>query len=317
MLPPVSDSADVEAETTPTFGALPYAAVAPATRKALKLYFRATGPDWVQRILLVGAPFMLLVVVLVWAGMPRSWLPVPAWLGLLMFSGGMVLDRIAARHASLATVDDVVASELLRSQELALKRAGIAQVDLRWPHGCGFRNTLPKDSDKKYGGAFRGQRTSAKDYKRRWTPQEYTRVNFGHEHLFVYQVAIDLTTGLALEEVTREFAYRDIVNVVTSGERSTLHILSSRRRAKAARYWLPRGGTISGTALIRDAEQTVSLRLRNGEDVLLARWMGTEGPIQPDEVRVNTEATARLVAYLRELRQQPARVQVAPRIVRH
>jgi hypothetical protein len=313
---PVAQSDDLEAETTPTFGALPYFPIAPATRRAVKRYFKSHGPDWVQRILIVGAPFMLCVVAGVWAGMPREWLSFPAGLGLLGFSVGVVLDRVAARRASLGTIDDVVASELLRSQQMALLRAGIAQVDLRWPHGCGFRNSFMKDNEKTYGGALRSRKVG-KDYKLRWTPQEYTRVNFGHEHLFVYQVAIDLTTGLALEEVTREFAYRDIVTVVTSGERTTLHLRTHRALAKAKKYWLPRGATVSGTALIRDGEQTVSLRLRSGEDVLLARWVGAQGAIQPDEVRVNTEATARLMGYLRELRQQPARVQVAPRIVRH
>jgi len=259
---------------------------------------------------------MLCVVAGVWAGMPREWLTVPAGLGWLGFSVGIVMDRIAARRASLATIDEVIASELLRSQELALRRAGIEQVDLRVPHGCGFRSSLKKDSDKQYGGGFRAHKTG-KDYKLRWTPQEYTRVNFGHEYLFVYQVAIDLTTGLALEEVTREFAYRDIVTVVTSGERTTLQVLTLRKLAKAAKYWLPRGATISGRALIRDGEQTVSLRLRSGEDVLLARWVGAEGSIEPDEVRVNKESTARLVETLRTLREQPTRVQVAPRIVRH
>ena len=241
----------------------------------------------------------------------------PAVLGGLGFAAGIVLDRIAALRASLTTIDEVIANELARSQELALRRAGITQADLRWPQGCGFRNSLKKDCDKKYGGAFKRHKTG-KDFKLRWTPQEYTLVNFGQEHLFVYHVAIDLTTGLAFEEITREFAYRDIVTVVTSGERQTLQITNPRKLAKAKKYWLPRGATLTGkTTLIRDGEQKVSLRLTSGEDVLLARWVGAEGAIQPDEVRVNTEATARLVAQLRELRQQPVRVQVAPRIVRH
>ena len=309
--------AQAEAKTTPTYGALPYLAIRPATRKALKRYFKARGPDWVQRILIVGAPLMLFAMAAVWADIPRGWLIVPASLGALGFAAGIVLDRIAALRASLTTIDEVIVNELARSQELALRRAGITQADLRWPQGCGFRNSLQKDSDKKYGGAFRAHKTG-KDFKLRWTPQEYTLVNFGQEHLFVYHAAIDLTTGQAFEEITREFAYRDIVTVVTSGERQTLVITNPRKLAKAKKYWLPRGATLTGkNTLIRDGEQTVSLRLRSGEDVLLASWRGAEGAIQPDEVRVNTEATARLLAQLRELRQQPARVQVAPRIVRH
>ncbi|HKU36512.1 MAG TPA: hypothetical protein VJR89_00155 [Polyangiales bacterium] len=307
---------DADVESTPTYGSLPYVPVSKRTRKALKRYFKAVGPDWVQRILIVGAPLLLCVVIAVWAGLPRVWLKIPAWLGLAAFGVGVVLDRIAARRASLAQIDDVVASELLRSQELAVWRAGIAQVDLRWPMGCGFRNGPPPEGDKKYGGAF-CRRKVGKDKKLRWTPQEYTRVNFGHQHLFVYHVAIDLTTGQPVAETTHEFAYRDIVSVVTNGERTTVTLTSSTKLKKASKYWLPRGATLSGVTLQRDGEQTVSLKLRDGGEILLARWSGVQGEIEPDEVKVNTESTARLIGYLRELRQQPERIQVAPRIVRH
>lgn len=307
---------DADAESTPTYGSLPYVPVSRATRKAIKRYFTAIGPDWVQRILIVGAPLLLCVVAGVWAGMPRHWLKVPAWLGLAAFGVGVVLDRIASRRASLATIDDVIASELLRSQELAVWRAGIAQVDLRWPQGCGFRNVQPKDSDKKYGGAMRRSKLG-KDKKLRWTPQEYTRVNFGHAHLFVYQVAIDLTTGQPVEEVTHEFAYQDVVSVVTSGERTTTKLVTRKQKSRALKYWVHHGATLSGLFIQRDGEQTVSLRLRDGSDVLLARWNGVQGIHEPDEVRVNTESTARLIGYMRELRQLPERVQVVPKIVRH
>ena len=309
----MSESDDADVEYSPPS----YERVEKATRKAVKRYFKAKGPDWVQRILIAAAILLPCVALSLWFDLPREWLKLPALLGCGGFFAGIVFDRIYALQASRAEVDEVVRSELERSQDLALRRAGITKDDLRVEQGCVFRNSLKKDSDKKYGGAFRAHKGNTKDYKLRWTPQEFTRVNFGQDQLFIYHVAIDLTTGQAFEEVTREIAYRDIVSVETNGERVTKPILSTRKLLKAGRYWASRGGVISGTTLITDGEQTVTLRLRSGEDVLLARWVGIEGPIQPDEVQVNNQATAHLTKQLRELRQDPVRVRVAPRVVRH
>jgi hypothetical protein len=67
------------------------------------------------------------------------------------------------------------------------------------------------------GGAFFGI-THGRDRKIRFTPLHTTVINFTQHQLVIYQCALDLTTGKALNEAVDEYFYQDIVSVTTQSQ---------------------------------------------------------------------------------------------------
>lgn len=286
--------------------------ITPAIRKRVKLYFLARGPDRPKQVLYFGAPAMGLLIFGALAGMPRGLVAVLSILGAVAFAVAAALAVWALRRASEREVDIVISSDVERVQYLALELAQLTEADLRHPEPCVFRNAR---SERDFGGAYLGNKLG-KDELRRWTPIDVTSVHFGHHQLFVYRCAIDLTTGEAVYEDTREISYTDIVSVVTHTERLTKSIPKDKKK-DVIKYWRQRGATLVGTTMQLDGLLTVSLQLGNGEELEIARWEGVRDGVQPPEAPVQIATTARLRSMVRESKQRAAATSRGPRIVRH
>jgi hypothetical protein len=217
--------------------------------------------------------------------------------------------------ANTREVDVVAHTDFVASQALAMQRLPLTAADLKHREPCRFRSALDA-RPLKLAGAFKASKRGKKDKQLRWTPQDITVVNFGHEQLLIYQCVIDLTTGRRIHEDRREVMYRDVLSVETSTETVTVLLRGSRGR-KLEAYWQRKGVRIDHEVLQADARQTISLLLASGDRVQLAAWDGYSGGVLSADDALNNAACTRLRALLREIK-QPAVVAERPaRIVRH
>ncbi len=282
-------------------------------RARVMTYFGPTPPDVPRYMIYVGGPLLVALTVGTFYGLPRTLVAGSALLGVLAFAVGAVVAWHARHRATDADLDFIIASDVERAVRLARDRAQLSASDLRYQDGCAYRN---QRIERDYPGAFVRQKKCA-DEKLRWTPLDITVVHFGHQQLFVYCCAIDLTTGHPLHEVTREIFYPDIVSVVTQQDRDLKLVSTDKKSRKLVKYWSKRGAPIVNGMVHRDGPRRVTLQLANGEPLELASLEGLRNGMQPDETKDHVEATSRLRARLREAKQRTAPVARLPRIVRH
>lgn len=317
MLPPVlGRPSQVVIETTP-----PGDAITSATRRKVRAYFASKGPDWVKRILIWGFPAMALLGAGVAFGLPLvlvRWLAMVA--SMVFLVAAIVEERAKKREL---TVDVVIACDFERAQRIALDRAQLSLTDLRDPECCAFlRERIP--ASENYGKAF-VETKLGKDERTRWTPHEITSVYIGHEQIWIHDCAIDLTTGAALYERSRELFFSDIVSVVIEGKTITRPMPPKHGKAvKASKYWKARGGVVLKESLQFDGPQKVSLALSGGETLVLATWQGSRDNGQPEDALRNRKAALRLRAAFESTKRrasaaasgQSARGTLGPRILR-
>lgn len=317
MLPAVSRGSHVVIETAP-----PGDPITSASRRKVKAYFAAQGPDWVTQVLIVGVPAMLILGLATWLGLP---LVLVRWLA--MFASGVFLtaaliEERGKRREGL--VDVVAACDFDRAQRIAFERAQLKAADLRDPKCCAFLGERLEASDN-YGSAFVSKKLG-KDERTRWTPHEITSLYIGHESVWIHHCAIDLTTGAALYERTRDVFFSDIVSVVIDGKLNTRPMPASHSKAvKASRYWATRGGVVLEKSLQFDGKQRVSLSLASGETLILASWEGSRDNGQPEDAVQSRAAALRLRGWVEQSKRKvssnaPApgpRITAGPRQPRH
>jgi hypothetical protein len=297
-VPAVFRGSQVVIETAP-----PGDPITSASRRKVKAYFQSQGPDWVQRILIVGVPALVLLGVCTYLGLP---LVIVRWLAMLasvVFLVTAVIEERAKKREGL--VDVVAACDFDRAQRLALARAQLTAADLRDPKCCAFFCARIDASDD-YGGGFVGKKLG-KDERTRWTPHEIACVYIGHEQLFIHHCAIDLTTGAALYERTRQVFYSDVVSVVIEGKLHTFPMPPRRSKAvRASLYWGARGAVVLEESLQFDGKQKVSLALTSGESLLLASWEGSRDKGQPEDAVQSRAAAVRLQRAVEQGKRNPS-----------
>jgi hypothetical protein len=213
-------------------------------------------------------------------------------------------------------LDVVAACDFDRAQRIAFDRAQLKAADLRDPKCCAFLNERLEASEN-YGSAFVAKKLG-KDERTRWTPHEVTSVYIGHEQVWIHHCAIDLTTGAALYERTRDVFFSDIVSVVIESKLNTRPMPPTRSKAvKASRYWSTRGGVVLENSLQFDGHQQVSLSLAGGETLTLASWQGSRDNGQPEDAVRSRAAALRLRGWVEQSKRKPSSSAVAqgPRIV--
>ena len=280
-----------------------------ASRRKVKEYFQSQGPDWVQRILIFGVPALLLLGIATYLGLP---LVIVRWLAMLasvVFLITAVIEERAKKREGL--VDIVAACDFDRAQRLALARSQLTAADLRDPKCCAFFCSRAESSDE-YGGAFVGRKLG-KDERTRWTPHEVACVYVGHEQLYIHHCAIDLTTGAALYERTRQVFYVDIVSVVIDGKLHTFPMPPRHnKRVKASLYWGARGGVVLEDSLQFDGKQQVSLALTSGESLILATWEGSRDKGQPEDAVQSRASALRLRGWVEQGKRKASSIAPAP-----
>lgn len=316
MLPPVlRRPSQVVIETAP-----PGDPITSSTRRRVRAYFASKGPDWVKRILIYGFPAMALLGIGVWLGLP---LVIVRWLAMtasMVFLAAAIVEERAKKRELV--VDVVIGCDFERAQRLALDRAQLSPADLRDPKCCAFLRERIAESEN-YGKAFVDKKLG-KDERTRWTPHEITSVYLGHEQIWIHDCAIDLTTGAALYERTRELFFSDIVSVVIEGRTITRPMPPKHKKAvKASRYWKTRGGVVLEESLQFDGPQKVSLALSGGETLVLATWEGSRDNGQPEDAVRNRAAALRLRAAFEQSKRRAStgtspsvRGRLGPRTVR-
>jgi hypothetical protein len=292
MLPPVRRPSQLVIETTP-----PGDQITSATRRKVRRYFQSKGPDWVKRILIYGFPAMALLGVGAWFGLPAVIVRWLAMVASLVFLFAAIFEERAKKREVL--VDVVVACDFERAQRVALERSQLKAADLRDPKCCAFLRERVAASEN-YGKAF-VEAKLGKDERTRWTPHEITSVHIGHEQIWIHDCAIDLTTGAALYERTREVFFTDIMSVVIDGRMNTRPMPPKHSKAvKASKYWAARGGVVLEESLQFDGPQKVSLALAGGETLVLATWEGSRDNGQPEDAVRNRAAAQRLRSWFEQ-----------------
>jgi hypothetical protein len=279
----VSGGAQALIETAP-----PGDPITSASRRKVKAYFLSRGPDWVKRVLIVGFPAMVILGLATWAGLPLVMVRWLAMIASVVFLITAIIEEHAKKREGL--VDITAACDFDRAQRIAFERAQLKAADLRDPKCCVFLGERLEASDN-YGNAFVAKKLG-KDERTRWTPHEITSVYVGHEQLWIHHCAIDLTTGAALYERTRDVFFNDIVSVVIDGKLITRPMPPRRSKAvKASRYWATHGGVVLMNSLQFDGRQQLSLSLAGGETLIVASWEGSRDNGQPEDA-VQSRASA-------------------------
>jgi hypothetical protein len=284
-----------------------------ASRRKVRAYFKSQGPDWVQRVLIVGVPALLLLGIATYVGLPLVLVRWLAMLASIVFLVTALIEERAKKREGL--VDVVAACDFDRAQRLALARSQLTAADLRDPKCCAFFCERAQSSAE-YGAALVAKKLG-KDERTRWTPHEIACVYIGHEQLFIHHCAIDLTTGAPLYERSRQVFYADIVSVVIDGKLHTFPMPPKRSKAvKASLYWGARGGVVLEGSLQFDGKQQVSLALTSGENLILAAWEGSRDKGQPADAVQNKAAALRLRGWVEQGKRKPSSVApaVGPRI---
>jgi hypothetical protein len=280
-----------------------------ATRRKVRRYFQAKGPDWVKRILFGGVPGVALLGTGAWLGLPAAivwWL---AMIASMVFLVAAIFEERAKKRERV--VDVVIASDFERAQRVAFERAQLKAADLRDPKCCAFLRERVAASES-YGKAFVDVKLG-KDERTRWTPHEITSVYVGHEQIWIHDCAIDLTTGAALYERTREVFFSDIASVIVEGRMNTRPMPPKHSKAlKASKYWAARGGVVLQESLQFDGPQKVSLALTSGETLVLATWEGSRDNGQPEDAVRNRAAALRLRGWFEQTKRSASVASAGP-----
>lgn len=279
-----------------------------ASRRKLKAYFLSKGPDWVFRVLVFGFPGLLFLGIATYLGLPLVLVRWLAMVASVVFLITAVIEELAKKREAL--VDVVAACDFDRAQRIALARSQLTAADLRDPKCCVFFCQRVEASEA-YGTAFVGSKLG-KDERTRWTPHEIATVYIAHEQLWIHHCAIDLTTGAALYERTRQVFYADIVSVVIDSKLRTFPMPPTHRKAvKASIYWGARGGVVLEESLQFDGDQQVSLALTSGEKVIVAAWQGSRDKGQPEDAVRSRADALRLRGWVEQGKRKPG---VAPSV---
>jgi hypothetical protein len=280
-----------------------------ASRRKVKAYFLAQGPDWVKHVLIVGVPALLILGFATWIGLPLVLVRWLAMLASVVFLVTAIIEERAKKREGL--VDVVAACDFDRAQRIAFERAQLKAADLRDPKCCAFLGER-LEASANYGNAFVSKKLG-KDERTRWTPHEITSVYIGHEQVWIHHCAMDLTTGAALYERTRDVFFSDIVSVVIDAKLNTRPMPASHRKAvKASRYWATRGGVVLEKSIQFDGKQQVSLSLASGETLILAAWEGSRDNGQPADAIQSRAAALRLRGWVEQTKRKISSTAPAP-----
>jgi hypothetical protein len=209
--------------------------------------------------------------------------------------------------ASNKEFDHIAETDYAGVQALALQRFELKPEDLRHIDPCKFRsfawNRAAWATSRGVGHAFVGARTGS-DEKSRKSPHEYLVINFGEGSLFVYRCIWDLTSGTTIVEETHEFSYRDIVCVELSHVKETIRINLTTRLLLP--LWEKNGITPVNGWLQVPTDESVSLRLAQGEAIELFSWKRSGGGVPSGEGKTSFLTAQRLQKLVRELKQPRA-----------
>ena len=200
--------------------------------------------------------------------------------------------------ASQKEFDHIAETDFIGAQSVALERFDVAASDLIHAEPCKFRKVT---TTRPIGAAFVGLRVGS-DEKPRRSPHEYLIVNFGKSHLLLFRCVWDLTSGTTLWEETHEFAYRDIASVLLTHKKDTFRV-NMRVRREIVPLWKAAGIAPINGRIQLPGDESVALRLVNGEQVPLFDWKRSSGGIPSGEGKKSFAAAQRLQKLVRELKQ--------------
>lgn len=167
----------------------------PIDRTAIVNYFKPF-PTWAVWMIIIGVPLLFA------RGFGLIFIAIGV-IGIVLYSRGRPSDK---------QMDDWFTEEMKALNERALKKIGFDPADCVAPsepiYGPRVQNT---------GGALVLMRKGG-DNLIRYTPIDFTMLNFGQDQLVCYQCSYDRTTGNVLAESTDEYFYRDVVSVSTKSE---------------------------------------------------------------------------------------------------
>jgi hypothetical protein len=174
-------------------------------RARIEKYFTSKFPKWAIFLIVIGV-FMLAGPVVL------------KIVGLLMVVGGGFAIYNSTQVASDAEIDEWTQEDLKKLNKRSLDKLGIDVSELK---GEGVIITGPRLSN--LGVAKFGFR-KGKDNVLRFTPVNSTLINFTQDQLLVYRCALNLLTGLPVNEATDEYFYRDVVSVQTASETANVSL---------------------------------------------------------------------------------------------
>lgn len=164
-------------------------------RSAIVNYFKPF-PTWAVVMIVIGVPLLFA------KGFGLIFIAIGV-IGIVLYSKGRPTDQ---------QMDAWFEEEIKVLNERALKKIGVDAADCVAPaeaiYGPRVQNT---------GGAVVLMRNGG-DNMIRYTPVDFTVLNFGQDQLLCYQCSYDRTTGNPLAESTDEYFYRDVVSVSTKSE---------------------------------------------------------------------------------------------------
>lgn len=228
-------------------------------------------------------------------------------LGILFGGSGWIWRYWTSLYvASQKEFDHIAETDFTGIQSVALERFELSSADLIHAEPCKFRSATTK---RDVGQAFKGLRVGS-DEKPRRSPHEYLIVNFGKSHLFVFSCVWDLTSGTTLWEETREFAYHDIASVLLTHKKDTFRV-NMRVRREIVPLWKAAGIVPINGRIQVPADESVALRLVNGEQLELFAWKRSGGGIPSGEGKKSFLNAKRLQKLVRELKQSNVATQNA------
>jgi hypothetical protein len=173
-------------------------------------YFTSKSPTWTVLPIAVGLALLL----------GPMWAKV---LGLLVLVGAGYAIYDSTRMIADHEIDQWTDVNLKRLSRRALEKIGIDGSEIV---GESVIVTGPRLSN--LGPARFGYR-KGKDNVLRFTPVNTMIINFTQNQLLVYTCALDLIEGHAVNEVTDEYFYRDVVSVHTASETVRVSVAGNRK----------------------------------------------------------------------------------------
>lgn len=223
-------------------------------------------------------------------------------LGIIVGGSGWVWRYWRSLYvASQKEFDHIAETDFAAAQSVALERFELTAADLIHAEPCRFRKVTTK---RDIGQAFTGLRVGS-DEKPRRTPHEYLIVNFSKSHLLLFRCVWDLTSGTTLWEETHEFAYRDIASVLLTHKKDTFRV-NLRVRREIVPLWKAAGIVPINGRIQVPSDESVALRLVNGEQVELFDWKRSGAGIPSGEGKKSFLNAQRLQKLVRELKQPRA-----------
>jgi hypothetical protein len=248
--------------------------------------------------------------------------PRPKWPGrltavaLLVIAGGVAVHRFDIALVGLALVavalyvliakpgiatdaevDRCVQQDRRRVPSRAAQRSGMdpdkfVEEPIVFAYDLGFAAG---------GNGFKASRRGS-DRARRTTPVGATVVNMTRNQLFVYQCAIDLSTGNLINEQTKELFWRDVVSVDTATDTRTLSVTQLPLRER--KLLVEDGWHIVNDVIQYDGEESVSISMTSGQAVKLAFWDGRSADKTDPADAENDRAMGRLRYVVRNMKER-------------